>query len=117
VRHLGNVLFNIDLFPTRPSRGIGQELRVTAAVEGDKEERRLIDRVAAGDDAMVAENDATVLGAQRLGDPPPFLGRHHGAAVGVVDAQVVVEADCVLVQRLNDATCRVGELSVLSDCR
>lgn len=105
MRHLGNILFNVDLFPTRSSRGIGQELRVTAAVKGDEEERRLVDRVAAGDDAVVAEDDAAVLGAQGLGDPPPFLGRHHGAAVGVVDAQVVVEADCVLIQRLNDTAC------------
>lgn len=85
VRLFGRRRVDVRLLPPGArGRGVGQHLRVTAAVERNEEERGLVHGGAAGDDAMVAQDDAAVLGAEGLGDAGAFLCGEDCAAVVII---------------------------------
>jgi hypothetical protein len=53
VRHLRDVVLNVHLVSGSGGR-IGQQLCMAAAVQGDEQERGLVNRLPAGDDAMIS---------------------------------------------------------------
>lgn len=101
VRHLRLFFIDVDLLPPWTGGRVGQHLSMTAAVESNEQEGRLIDRLAAGDHAVVLQNDATAGRAQRRRDAFAFLIGQDRATVAVVDGQIIVEAQGILVQHLN----------------
>lgn len=98
---LSLLIANVLLLKAGARRGVGQHLCVAAAVERDEQEGRFVDRAAAGDHAVVLQDDIALGGAERAGDTRALLGREDGAAVPRVHGQVVIEAHRVLEQHLD----------------
>lgn len=103
MRHLRLLLADRNLLPARPACGIRQHLRMTTPIERNKQERRLIHRRTARDHAVILQNDTPAL-PQRRCNARPFLSANHRPAVARIHSQIVVEAQCILVDHLDRAT-------------
>lgn len=90
------LLVNLDRLPARArGRRISQQLRVAALLQAQKPEDAALDRLSAGQQAVVLQQRGLPR-PERLGDRFALVGCQDDAPEGAVEGQVVVEGAGVL---------------------